>query len=184
MGAGHAARGEMAGEILKSLKELESKGYAYEGADASFRLLIEKVLKKHRPFFDLEGYRVIVERRGPGAPCISEATVKLRVCGELEQTVAEGDGPVDALNSALRRALTRFYPSTAKVHLTDYRVRILDPQEETAAKTRVTIESSDGVRTWSTVGVSENIIEASWEALVDSVEYKLFQEKAERRGKK
>jgi 2-isopropylmalate synthase len=174
LGAEQVASGENAAEVLQALKRMEAKGYAFEGADASFRLLIEKALKKHRPYFDLEGYRVIVEKRGHGSPCLSEATVKLRVQGELEQTVAEGDGPVDALNRALRRALTRFYPAIARVSLTDFRVRILDPEEATAAKTRVTIESTDGADTWSTVGVSENLIEASWEALVDSVEYTLF----------
>ena len=167
---------EGARDILAALKSMESKGYAFEAADASFRILAQKVLKKHRSFFDLEGYRVIVEKRGKEEPCIAEATVKVRVNGEAEQTVAEGEGPVDALNGALRKALTRFYPSIAKVHLTDFRVRILDPEESTAATTRVLIESSDGEATWGTVGVSDNIIEASWEALVDSVEYKLFRE--------
>jgi 2-isopropylmalate synthase len=105
------------------------------------------------------------------------------VNGETELTVGEGDGPVDALNAALRQALTRFYPGIADVVLTDYRVRILDPEEATAAKTRVLIESTDGAQTWGTVGVSGNIIEASWEALVDGVEYKLFleEEKAKKR---
>jgi 2-isopropylmalate synthase len=177
LGAGHTRSKAQTVQILKTLKDMEGKGYAFEGADASFRLLIEKVLKKHRPFFVLDGYRVIVESRGPDSLCLSEATVKVRVQGEFEQTVAEGDGPVDALDKALRKALTRFYPEIAQVHLTDYRVRILDPQEATAAKTRVTIESSDGTDTWSTVGVSNNIIEASWEALVDSVEYLLFRKR-------
>jgi 2-isopropylmalate synthase len=125
-----------------------------------------------------------VEKRGKQEPCLSEATIKVRVKGEVEQTVAEGDGPVNALDSALRKALTRFYPEIAKVFLTDFRVRILDPEEATAAKTQVVIESGDGRETWGTVGVSENIIEASWEALVDSVEYKLFreEEKARQQG--
>ena len=107
-------------------------------------------------------------------PCVSEATIKLKVNGEKVFTVGDGDGPVDALNMALRRALEKFYPSISNVHLADYRVSILDPEEATAAKTRVVIESSDGETSWGTVGVSENIIEASWEALVDGVEYKLF----------
>ena len=115
-----------------------------------------------------------MEKRGKDAPCISEATLKLRVKGEKAFTVGEGDGPVDALNMALRRALEKFYPSIRNVHLSDYRVSILDPEEATAAKTRVVVESSDGEQLWGTVGVSENIIEASWEALVDGVEYKLF----------
>ncbi|MFO7871158.1 MAG: citramalate synthase [Kiritimatiellia bacterium] len=170
-------------DILKELKKLESKGYAFEAADASFRILIQKVLKEHKPFFDLEGFRVIVEKRDKDTPCLSEATIKVRVKDEAEQMVAEGDGPVHALDKALRKALVRFYPPIAKVFLTDFRVRILDPEDATAAKTRVLIESSDGRETWGTVGVSENIIEASWEALVDSVEYKLFKdEEAGRRG--
>ncbi len=163
-------------EILRELERQEKKGYEFEAAEGSFKLLVQKVLKAHRPFFTLEGFRVIVEKRHRSEPCLSEATVKLTVNGETEHTVAEGDGPVDALNSALRNALTRFYPQIADVVLTDYRVRILDPETATAAKTRVLIESSDGRETWGTVGVSGNIIEASWEALVDSVEYKLFLE--------
>lgn len=167
--------------ILAELERLEKNGYEFEAAEASFRMMIQKVLKAHKPFFDLEGFRVIVEKRHKEEACITEATVKLSVKGETEFTVGEGDGPVDALNAALRTALTRFYPEIAKVVLTDYRVRILDPEEATAAKTRVLIESSDGTDTWGTVGVSENIIEASWEALVDSVEYKLFLEEKEAR---
>jgi len=161
-------------DVLHKLEEAEKRGYEFEAADASFQLLIQKVLKQHTPFFDLEGFRVIVEKRGKGDRCLSEATVKVKVNGEVEHTVGEGDGPVNALDCALRRALIRFYPEISSVTLTDYHVRILDPEEATAAKTRVIIESSDGVETWGTVGVSENIIEASWEALVDSVEFKLF----------
>jgi len=176
LGIGRRESTEGVREILGALKALESKGYAFEAADASFRILIQKVLKEHKPFFELEGFRVIVEKRGKEEPCLSEATVKVRVNKDIEQTVAEGDGPVNALDKALRKALMRFYPQIAKVFLTDFRVRILDPEEATAATTRVLIESSDGKESWGTVGVSENIIEASWEALVDSVEYKLFRE--------
>jgi 2-isopropylmalate synthase len=167
--------------ILKELKSLENKGYAFESADASFHILVQKVLKKHTPFFELEGFRVIVEKSGSDAPCISEATVKIKVNGIEEHTVAEGDGPINALDGALRKALKGFYPEISNVHLADYRVRILDPEEATAATTQVQIESGDGKDTWGTVGVSENIIEASWEALVDSVEYKLFTEEEKRR---
>ena len=176
LGVGRTASKEATRDILAALKELENKGYAFEAADASFRILIQKVLKEHRSFFDLEGFRVIIEKRGKDEPCVSEATIKVCVRGESEHTVAEGGGPVNALDTALRKALIRFYPEIAKVVLTDYNVRILDPEEATAAKTRVLIESSDGEENWGTVGVSENIIEASWEALVDSVEYKLFKE--------
>ncbi len=170
-------------QILHELERLEKDGYEFEAAEASFKMLIQKVLKAHKPFFDLEGFRVIVEKRHKDEPCITEATIKLSVKGETELMVGEGDGPVDALNSALRQALTRFYPDIKEVFLTDYRVRILDPEEATAAKTRVIIESSDGAKTWGTVGVSTNIIEASWEALVDSVEYKLFLDEEERKKK-
>jgi 2-isopropylmalate synthase len=163
-------------DILKELEAMEKKGYEFEAAEASFKLLIQKVLKAHKPFFALDGFRVIVEKRAADEPCISEATVKLRLDGTVMHTVGEGDGPVDALNDAMRKALSAAHPAIGDVHLVDYRVRILDPEEATAAKTRVLIESSDGDQTWGTVGVSTNIIEASWEALVDSVEYKLFLE--------
>ena len=162
-------------EILRELERMEQHGYAFEAAEGSFKLLIQKVLKKHKPFFELQGFRVIVEKRTKDSPCISEATVKVAVGGETALTVGEGNGPVDALDRALRKALVHFYPQIKDVSLTDYRVRILDPTEATAAKTRVVIESSDGANTWGTVGVSPNIIEASWEALVDSVEYKLLE---------
>ena len=171
-------------EVLHKLEQLEKKGYEYEAADASFKLLIQKVLKQHKSFFDLEGFRVIVEKRGKNEPCLSEATIKVKVAGEIEQTVGEGDGPVNALDKALRRALIRFYPAIAKVALTDYHVRILDSEQGTAAKTRVIIESSDGKDIWGTVGVSENIIQASWEALVDSMEFKLFREEQKAKSRK
>jgi 2-isopropylmalate synthase len=163
-------------EVLKQLEQMEKDGYEYESADASFQILIKKVLKKHRSFFELEGFSVTVDKQGEDPGCRSEANVKLRVGEESVSANGTGDGPVDALNHALRDALVKFYPAIADVALVDYSVRILDPEEATAAKTRVLIESSDGEKTWGTVGVSENIIEASWEALVDSVEYKLFLE--------
>lgn len=179
----HDSKEDMRG-VLEALKELEQKGYAFEAADASFKILIQKVLREHKSFFELEGFRVIVEKRGKDEPCVSEATIKVRVSDEVEQTAAEGVGPVDALDSALRKALMRFYPKIKEVFLTDFRVRILDPEEASAATTRVLIESSDGEKDWGTVGVSENIIEASWEALVDSVEYKLFMEEERERQDK
>ena len=170
-------------DILRALKYMGSKGYAFEAADASFKLLVQKVLKQHKSFFQLEGFRVIVEKRGKEEKCISEATVKVNVKGETELAVGEGDGPVNALDKALRKVLIRFYPEIKDVFLTDFKVHILDPEEATAAKTQVLIESSDGKETWGTIGVSENIIEASWEALVDSIEYKLFQTAQKRKGK-
>lgn len=163
-------------EILQQLKQLENAGYEFEAADASFHILVQKLLKKHKPFFGLLGYRVIMDRRGADGHDIVEASVKLDVNGEVVHTVAEGDGPVHALDRAFRAALMNFYPAIATVRLVDYKVRILDSQLGTAAKTRVIIESTDGTETWGTVGVSDNLIEASWEALVDSVEYKLFKD--------
>ena len=176
LGIGRKESEEGAKDILVALKDMESKGYSFESADASFKILIQKVLKKHKSFFDLEGFRVIIDKRNSSETSVTQASVKVRVGDDVEHTVAEGDGPVDALNHALRKALMRFYPSIADVVLTDYRVRILDPEDATAATTQVIIESSDGKETWGTVGVSENLIEASWEALVDSVEYKLFRD--------
>ncbi len=163
-------------DILQQLKQLEHAGYEFEAADASFHLLIQKLLKKHRPFFNLLAYRVIMDRHGVGDHSVVEASVKLEVNGEVVHTVSEGDGPVHALDRAFRGALTKFYPSIADVRLVDYKVRIIDSQLATAAKTRVMIESTDGTDIWGTVGVHDNIIEASWEALVDSVEYKLFKD--------
>ena len=181
LGIGRKDSEKGARDILAALKHLESQGYAFEAADASFKILVQKVLKKHKSFFNLKGFRVIIEKRSQDEPCVSEASVQLQVGEEMEHTVSEGDGPVDALNGALRKALSRFYPGIEDVALTDYRVRILDPGEATAATTRVLIESGDGEETWGTVGVSENLIEASWEALVDGVEYKLFREEQKRR---
>jgi 2-isopropylmalate synthase len=166
-------------DILRELERLERQGYQFEAADASFKLLVQKVLRKHRAFFHLDGFRVIVEKRRAGEPCVSEATVKLRVNDELVHTVGEGDGPVDALNRALRKALIPFYPSIREVRLVDYSVRILDAKADTAAKTRVLIESAAGRDHWNTMGVSDNIIEASWDALVEGIEYKLLLDEQE-----
>lgn len=159
-------------KILKLLKEMESQGYQFEGAEASFELLIKKALGTYRCFFELEGFRVIVDTRE--GELIAEATVKVRVDGKEEHTAAEGNGPVNALDNALRKALEKFYPVLREMHLIDYKVRVLDTREGTAAKVRVLIQSSDEKSSWGTVGVSENIIEASWIALADSVEYKLM----------
>jgi 2-isopropylmalate synthase len=165
-------------DILKQLKQMEHAGYEYEAADASFHILVQKLLKKHKPFFNLLAYRVIMDRHGTGTHNVVEASVKLEVAGKVVHTVAEGDGPVNALDTAFRSALKEFYPAISEVRLVDYKVRILDGGTGTAAKTRVIIESTDGKDTWGTVGVNDNIIEASWEALVDSVEYKLFKDEA------
>jgi len=167
---------------LEQLKGMEKKGYSYESADGSFKILLRKVMERHTPFFELEGFRVIVEKWSRDEPCLAEATVKVKVGDQTELTAGEGSGPVDALNMALRKALRRFYPNIDEVTLSDYRVRILDPREATAAVTRVLIESSDNRQFWGTVGVSENIIEASWQALVDSIEFKLYEDKARAGG--
>ena len=173
-GAADLSRDEVK-RIVGELKAREAEGYSFESADASFRILVQKALRAHRPFFELEGFRVIVEKRGGGQPCLSEATVKIRVGDHAEITAGESvNGPVDALDKALRKALSKFYPEIARIVLTDFRVRILDPKEATGATTRVLIESTDGERRWGTVGVSPNLIEAAWQALLDSVEYKLL----------
>ncbi len=161
-------------DILSTLKEMENKGYEFEAADGSFHVLAMKILKKHSPLFKLKGFRVIVEKRDGDSPCFSEATVKVDVKGQQELTAAEGHGPINALDLALRKALMRFYPDLESVKLADFKVRILEGKDGTAAKTRVLIESTDGKKSWGTVGVSENLVEASWEALVDSLEYSLM----------
>jgi 2-isopropylmalate synthase len=159
--------------ILDRLKALEDQGFQFEGAEASFELLMERALGRHRPYFELDAYRVIVEEQNASDEPVAEATVRVRVKGMLEHTAAAGNGPVDALDHALRKALEEFYPSLREMKLLDYKVRILDESKGTAAKTRVLITSGDGRDTWGTVGVADNIIEASWQALVDSIEYKL-----------
>lgn len=158
--------------VLNQVKKLENEGYQFEAAEASFEILLKKMLGTHQKLFDLEGFRVIIEKRGPETECLSEATVKLNIDGESCYTVAEGDGPVNALDRALRKALTDKFPHLTDFHLRDYKVRVLDAKTGTAAKVRVFINSSDGKEEWDTVGVSENIIEASWRALVDSIEFK------------
>lgn len=159
--------------LTNNLKEMENLGYQFEAAEASFELHIKKAFGLYEKAFNLEGFRIIVEKRGD-QPVFSEATIKVEVGNEREITAAEGDGPVNALDSAIRKALQRFYPELSDISLIDYKVRVLDEKRGTAAKVRVLIESSDGENSWGTVGVSENIIEASWEALVDSIEYGLF----------
>src|SRR5262245_1866009 len=158
---------------LEMLKRLEDEGFQFEGAEASFELLMERALGNHRPYFDLDGYRVIVEEQQGNQEPVAEATVRLRVRGIPEHTAASGNGPVNALDHALRKALEDFYPNLREMSLLDYKVRILDESKGTAAKTRVLITSGDGDQVWGTVGVADNIIEASWQALVDSIEYKL-----------
>lgn len=163
--------------ILDSLKELEHQGFQFEGAEASFELLLKKVLGLHRRFFDLIGFRVIDEKRKEKETPISEATIMVKVGKNVEHTAATGNGPVNALDNALRKALEKFYPELKRVQLLDYKVRVLTAGKGTSAKVRVLVESGDDEHKWGTVGVSENIIEASWQALVDSIDYKLLKEK-------
>jgi 2-isopropylmalate synthase len=165
-------------KILDRVQVLENDGYQFEAAEASFDLLVKKVAGTYSPLFEHIHYRVNVETAGQAEP-LTEATIKLRVNGDLQHVVAEGDGPVNALDTALRKALLPAYPNLAKMHLVDYKVRVINSTEGTAARVRVVIESADEHDVWSTVGVSENIIEASWLALVDSVEYKLFKDQGE-----
>jgi 2-isopropylmalate synthase len=169
-------------EILDQLKRLENQGFQFEGAEGSFEILIKKALGQHKKFFELMGFRVIVEKREEEAPPLSEATIMVRVRDRVEHTAAVGNGPVNALDNAIRKALEKFYPELREVKLLDYKVRILSTKDGTGAQTRVLIESGDGESKWGTVGVSENIIQASWQALVDSIDYKLLKE--EETGKK
>jgi len=159
--------------LIDELKELEFRGYEFEAADASLKLLIARALGQTKTFFEVEGYRVSVERRG--AESVAEATVKLKVNGQSTHTVAECTGPVGALDKALRLALESVYPQIKQLELRDYKVRILDSRAGANARTRVFIESGDGHEIWGTVGVSDNVIDASWEALTDAVNYKLLQ---------
>jgi len=164
--------------VLQQVKELESQGFQYDNAEASFELLVRRAQPDYRPPFELVDFMVVVEkRRRPataGEELLAEAMVKVRVGGEVIHTAAEGNGPVNALDAALRKALIQFYPSLAVVGLTDYKVRILEESQGTASLVRVLIESSDGEHEWHTVGSSTNIIEASWLALADSLEYWLL----------
>ena len=161
--------------LHKLIQKLENQGYQFEAAEGSFKLLLQKEFKKHKNFFDLIGFKVVIEKREDNK-LISEATIRLKINGKLEHTASMGDGPVNALDNALRKALSKFYPTLSKMHLTDFKVRVLDEKGGTAAKVRVLIESQDEGDSWSTIGVSENIIEASWQALADSVEYKLLKD--------
>ncbi len=163
-------------ELLDTLKELENQGYQFEGAEGSFELLMRRILGTHEPSFQLLGFRVIVEKRHAEEDPISEATVMVKVGTVVEHQVAVGAGPVDALDHALRKALEKFFPELREVKLLDYKVRVLAGNKGTASKVRVLIESGDQKEKWSTVGVSENIMEASWQALADSIEYKMLAE--------
>ncbi len=167
--------------VLAELKQKEHQGYQYEAAQGSFELLAARIIDGYQAPFTLGGFRVITDRRDDGV-MVSEATIKLTVGGQQEHTAAEGHGPVDSLNSALRKALNRFFPSLASVRLEDYKVRVLGSDDGTEARVRVLIESTDGDTVWGTVGVSENVIEASYIALVDSLTYKLVLDERKRKS--
>ncbi len=160
--------------IISELKDKENQGYKYEAAEASFELLMRKTLGLQRNFFRVDGFRVMNNKYRMDRAPLTEATIRLYVGGDEVHTASMGDGPVNALDNALRKALTRFYPSLEEMKLIDYKVRVLSGELGTEAKVRVLVESTDGQCQWSTVGVSINIIEASWQALIDSVNYKLM----------
>lgn len=160
-------------EIIERIKALENEGFQFESAEASLELLMRKALKEYSPSFNLQGFKLILEKQGK-EEIVSEAVMKLEVEDQIVHTAAEGNGPVNALDNCLRKALEGAYPFLADVHLTDYKVRVLDEEDGTEADVRVLIESRNEKSSWTTVGVSENIIEASWQALVDSIDYALY----------
>jgi 2-isopropylmalate synthase len=167
--------------VLKQVVELENRGYQFEAAGASFDLLIQRAAGTYAPHFELVQYHTSVVSRGPrsreSGP-VTEAKVKILVNDKLRHEVAEGDGPVNALDAALRKALNGHFPSLNEMHLVDYKVRVINSDAATAASVRVIIESRDEQDSWGTVGVHENVIEASWQALVDSIEYKLCKDES------
>jgi 2-isopropylmalate synthase len=169
---------KLMGEILTRVQDLENEGYEFEAAEASFDLLVKKVAGHYLPKFERLAYRVNVEADANNQP-VTEATIKVRIGDQVAHTVSEGDGPVNALDGALRKALIQAFPRLAEVQLVDYKVRVVNARAGTAARVRVVIESRDQDSVWGTVGVSENIIEASWLALVDSIEYKLIKDEEE-----
>jgi 2-isopropylmalate synthase len=174
--------GTLQARVLDRVQELENEGYQFEAADASFALLVERLAGREASYFEPLGYHVSVsgqalDGRSPVAVAVTEATVKLRIGEVVEHTVSEGDGPVNALDGALRKALEGHFPRLKEMHLVDYKVRVINARAGTAARVRVVIESQDHEDVWGTVGVSENVIEASWLALADAFEYKLSKDR-------
>ncbi|EHI97224.1 2-isopropylmalate synthase/homocitrate synthase family protein [Clostridium sp. DL-VIII] len=163
-------------KITDRLKELEYEGYQFEGAEGTVELVIRKIIGKYKPFFKLNHFKIIGEQPYGSEEFSSTALINITVDGQNEMTAAEGEGPVNALDKAIRKALEIFYPELKQARLVDYKVRVLDSESATEAKVRVLIESTDGIDTWSTVGVSRDVIQASWIALVDSIEYKLIKD--------
>ncbi|MBW1975431.1 MAG: citramalate synthase [Deltaproteobacteria bacterium] len=166
----------IARDVLEKIKQLELEGFQFEAAEASLELLIKRAMGETKRYFQLLGFRVIDQKQEDGDAPVAEATIQIRVGGQVEHTAALGQGPVNALDNALRKALERFYPQIKEMELVDYKVRVLPGRHGTASRVRVLIESSDGRDTWGTVGVSHDIIEASWQALVDSITYKLYKD--------
>ncbi|HEX9614845.1 MAG TPA: alpha-isopropylmalate synthase regulatory domain-containing protein, partial [Bacteroidota bacterium] len=173
LGLGLEEHSPLVQSIVNDVKNREFEGYSYEEADGSFELLVRQKMNGNTEFFELEGFKVIINTGSSQSQPVSEASIKVRVGDDIEHTAAEGNGPVNALDSALRKALEKFYPELRNLELTDYKVRVLDGQEGTKAKVRVLITMSDGNTSWITIGVSTNIIEASWKALVDGISYHL-----------
>jgi 2-isopropylmalate synthase len=173
MGLDFDAANEQSRKVIDKIKDLEHQGYTFEAADASLELLLREASGETKELFTFESFKMLVEKTA-GRPVVSEAFVKLKVAGNHVYTAAEGNGPVNALDNALRKALVQYFPAIKEMHLSDYKVRVLDEKDATAAKVRVLIESRDIHNSWNTVGVSGNVIEASWEALVDSVRYALL----------
>lgn len=170
--------------ILSQLKTMEQQGFQFEGAEASFELLMRRTMGTCRNYFNLKGFRVINQKTTMTEPPQAEATIRLEVGGEMVHTAALGEGPVNALDNALRKALTHFYPSLTDMWLDDYRVRVLASEHGTGARVRVLIESRDHTMEWGTVGVSHDIIEASWQALVDGISYKLMKDESKQEEEK
>ena len=164
-------------KIVSEIKRMEQEGYQFDVADGSFKILLEKFTDQFKPLFELKSFRVAIEKDAD-RPCSAHATIKISVGGKEEITAAEGNGPVSALDNALRKALDKFYPELETMRLIDFKVRVIDGRKGTAARVRVFIESRDQDNIWSTIGVSEDIIEASWQALTDSVQYKLAMERS------
>jgi 2-isopropylmalate synthase len=174
MGIDISENRELSKKVVNYIKSLEYDGFQFDGAEASFELLLRSELNEFNPFFNVIDSKINVSYDNDGRSR-AEAVLKIEVDDEVEHTASDGDGPVNALDNALRKALLRFYPEIAFIKLVDYKVRVLDEKDGTSAKVRVMIQSSDGDETWTTVGLSRNIIEASFKALSDSINYKLFQ---------
>jgi 2-isopropylmalate synthase len=169
---------EVTGRVVERVKDLESRGWSFEAAEASFELLLREEAEGDRPaYFDVESWRVIVETR-PDGTVLSEATVKVHAKGERIVATGEGNGPVNALDTALRQALGQLFPDLAMLELVDYKVRILDGGQGSGAVTRVLVQTGDGRSEWGTVGVHDNVVAASWQALVDAVTYGLLRQSA------